>query len=69
MSKPTNYYDIPKSVQKLLRYNAMTPDEHYMPEKYAKMSVESLLKQVSKLRKKRAKQLKVLDEFIKIVNE
>ena len=68
MPKPANYYDLPNSVRKHLRYCAWTPDEHYMPEKYSKMSVEKLLEQVNELRDKRVKQLKTLDDFIEVVN-
>ncbi len=69
MKKPANYYDLPNSVKKLLRYNAMTPDEDHMPSIYAKMKVDDLLEQVTELRDKRAKQLKVLNTLIKTINE
>ncbi len=69
MPKPSDYCNLPNSVKKLLRYNAWTPDEESMPGIYAKMKVEDLLKQVSKLRKKRVKQLNVLDELIELINK
>lgn len=67
MQKPSNYYDLPNSVRKLLRYNACTPDEEAMPRIYNKMTTKALLEQVTKLRDKRAKQLRILNDFIETV--
>jgi hypothetical protein len=59
------YHELPNWLQRLLRYNAMTPDEKYMPEKYDKMSDAKLLNQIHALKEKRTKQLMKINKFLK----
>lgn len=43
----------------------MTPDEDRMPDRYAKMTKESLRKQIGELKEKRMKQVIKMNEFLK----